>query len=47
MDSRNGSTSWLQRSLSIPYNRAERLMIRLEREEIVGPPTALGARPVI
>jgi S-DNA-T family DNA segregation ATPase FtsK/SpoIIIE len=38
-----GSTSWLQRKLSIGYNRAARIMEHMEREGVVGP--ADGSRP--
>ena len=38
-----GSTSWLQRKLSIGYNRAARMMEHMEREGVVGP--AGGSRP--
>lgn len=38
-----GSTSWLQRKLSIGYNRAARIMEHMEREGVVGP--AEGSRP--
>ena len=38
-----GSTSWLQRKLSIGYNRAARMMEHMESEGVVGP--AEGSRP--
>ncbi len=38
-----GSTSWLQRKLTIGYNRAARIIEHMEREGVVGP--ADGAKP--
>lgn len=38
-----GSTSWLQRKLTIGYNRAARIMEHMEREGVVGPGD--GAKP--
>lgn len=43
VESQCGSTSFIQRKLSIGYNRAGRIMDQLEKLRIVGP--ALGAKP--
>ena len=40
---RQASISWLQRRLRVGYNRAARMIERMEREGIVGP--ADGAKP--
>jgi len=41
------SVSFLQRRLRIGYNRAARLMEKLEDEGVVGPSDARGSRPVL
>jgi S-DNA-T family DNA segregation ATPase FtsK/SpoIIIE len=41
------SISYLQRRLSIGYNRAAGLIERLEQEGIIGPPSYKGGRPVL
>ena len=40
---RQASISWLQRRLRVGYNRAARMVERMEREGVVSP--ASGARP--
>jgi S-DNA-T family DNA segregation ATPase FtsK/SpoIIIE len=42
-ESRQASISWLQRRLRVGYNRAARMIERMEREGVVS--TAEGARP--
>ncbi len=42
-ESRQASISWIQRQLRVGYNRAERMVERMEREGVVGP--ADGVRP--
>ena len=42
-ETRQASTSMLQRRLRVGYNRAARMIERMEREGIVGP--ADGAKP--
>ena len=44
---RKASTSYLQRRLSIGYNRAADLMERMEREGIVSPANAVGKREIL
>jgi len=44
---RKPSTSYLQRRLGIGYNRAADLMDRMEREGLVGKPSAAGKRDII
>jgi S-DNA-T family DNA segregation ATPase FtsK/SpoIIIE len=44
---RKASTSYLQRRLSIGYNRAASLMERMEDERIVGPANATGKREIL
>ncbi len=44
---RKASTSYLQRRLSIGYNRAASLMERMEDERIVGPANATGKRDIL
>ena len=39
-ETRQASISWIQRQLRIGYNRAARMVEQMEREGIVGPPTA-------
>ena len=40
------STSYIQRKLSIGYNRAARLIERMENEGLVGPPDKTGKRDI-
>jgi S-DNA-T family DNA segregation ATPase FtsK/SpoIIIE len=47
MRDRKASISYLQRRLSIGYNRAASLIERLEEEGIIGPPSFKGGRPVL
>ncbi len=42
-ESRQASISWLQRRLRVGYNRAARMIERMEREGVVS--SAEGARP--
>ena len=44
---RKASTSYLQRRLSIGYNRAADLIERMEREGLIGPPTGVGKREIL
>ena len=44
---RKASTSYLQRRLSIGYNRAADLIERMEREGLIGPPTNIGKREIL
>ena len=44
---RKASTSYVQRHLKIGYNRAARLIDRMEKEGIVGPANHVGKREVI
>ena len=44
---RKASTSYLQRVLKLGYNRAARLIDRMEKEGIVGPANHVGKREVI
>jgi S-DNA-T family DNA segregation ATPase FtsK/SpoIIIE len=43
ISSRQASISMLQRRLRVGYNRAARMIERMEKEGVVGPPD--GARP--
>ena len=45
--SRHASVSWMQRRLRIGYNRAARMIERMEESGIVGPLQANGSRDVI
>lgn len=47
ISSGRASTSYLQRKLSIGYNRAARIMEELEKEGIVGPPQGSKPREVL
>jgi DNA segregation ATPase FtsK/SpoIIIE, S-DNA-T family len=42
-----GSTSYVQRRLKIGYNRAARIIEKLEAEGIVGPANHVGKREVL
>jgi S-DNA-T family DNA segregation ATPase FtsK/SpoIIIE len=44
---RKASTSYIQRRLSIGYNRAASLMERMEQEGIVGQPNHAGKREIL
>ena len=44
---RRATTSYIQRILQIGYNRAARLIERMEAEGIVGPPNHVGKREVL
>ena len=44
---RKASTSYIQRTLKLGYNRAARLVDRMEKEGIVSPPNHVGKREVI
>jgi S-DNA-T family DNA segregation ATPase FtsK/SpoIIIE len=41
------STSFIQRHLQIGYNRAARLIERMEKEGVVGPPNHVGRREIL
>ena len=44
---RKASTSYLQRRLSIGYNRAADLVERMEREGLIGPANSVGKREIL
>ena len=44
---RKASTSYLQRRLSIGYNRAADVIERMEREGLIGPATGVGKREIL
>jgi S-DNA-T family DNA segregation ATPase FtsK/SpoIIIE len=44
---RKASTSYLQRRLSIGYNRAADLVERMEREGLIGPANNVGRREIL
>jgi S-DNA-T family DNA segregation ATPase FtsK/SpoIIIE len=44
---RKASTSYLQRRLSIGYNRAADIIERMEREGLIGPATGVGKREIL
>jgi len=46
-ESQKASTSWLQRQLRIGYNRAARLIERMEKEGLVSRPDHVGRREVL
>tara|TARA_R110000744_G_scaffold133095_1_gene241388 strand:- start:414 stop:641 length:228 start_codon:yes stop_codon:yes gene_type:complete len=41
------STSYIQRKLSIGYNRAAKLMLRMEAEGVVSEPNYVGKRDIL
>ena len=41
------STSYIQRRLSIGYNRAASLMERMEKEGLIGPANSVGKRNIL
>jgi S-DNA-T family DNA segregation ATPase FtsK/SpoIIIE len=45
--SNKASTSFVQRELNIGYNRAAKLMDRMEAESIVGPANHVGKREIL
>jgi S-DNA-T family DNA segregation ATPase FtsK/SpoIIIE len=47
MRDRKASTSYIQRRLSIGYNRAASLMERMEKEGVVGQPNHAGKREIL
>jgi S-DNA-T family DNA segregation ATPase FtsK/SpoIIIE len=47
MRDRKASTSYLQRRLSIGYNRAADLVERMEREGLIGPANNVGKREIL
>ena len=47
MKDRKCSTSYIQRRLSIGYNRAASLVERMEQEGLVGPANHVGKREII
>ncbi|MND07969.1 DNA translocase FtsK [compost metagenome] len=44
---RKVSTSYLQRRLSIGYNRAADIVERMEREGLIGPANNVGRREIL
>ena len=42
MESRQASISWLQRRLRVGYNRAARMIERMEREGLIAPAAEAG-----
>ena len=47
MRDRKASTSYIQRHLKIGYNRAARIIEKMEREGLVGSPDHIGRREVL
>jgi S-DNA-T family DNA segregation ATPase FtsK/SpoIIIE len=46
-ETRQASISWIQRQLRVGYNRSARMVERMEREGIVGPPDGVRGREVL
>jgi S-DNA-T family DNA segregation ATPase FtsK/SpoIIIE len=46
-ESRQASISWLQRRLRVGYNRAARMIERMERDGVVGPSDGVRPREVL
>ncbi len=46
-ESRQASISMVQRRLRVGYNRAARMVERMEREGVVGPPDRVKGREVL
>jgi len=42
IESRQASISWVQRRLRVGYNRAARMIERMEREGLIGPAAEAG-----
>jgi len=45
-ESQQASISWLQRRLRVGYNRAARMIERMEKEGLVSPPDGVRPREV-
>jgi S-DNA-T family DNA segregation ATPase FtsK/SpoIIIE len=46
-DTQRCSTSWLQRKMTIGYNRAAKIVEMMERRGLVGPPNGARDREVL